>query len=269
MAGSGTTTWTLGLGSGFELSLVFGSVRGHCHTKASHTIHPEENQFEPKLVQSLLARVRSVHCGAYHTCALSYEKGVINDNGEPAGDLWVWELGFSFSVGLQRMGVMMAWGNQSCGRLGLQEKKMEKVIFKPRVVRAEWASIEAMGGTEAEEDRGDKKKVTAAALATLGDESISKALDSESAISEGSSHAEFGEDQDLEAARPRQQHILVAGEASAAWIRTSKKQQQLRTMLKEEPDSNKIGGQGCMRAGHRMQQTSPTAVAVHVWVLDA
>ena len=68
MAGSGTTTWTLGLGSGFELSLVFGSVRGHCHTKASHTIHPEENQFEPKLVQSLLARVRSVHCGAYHTC---------------------------------------------------------------------------------------------------------------------------------------------------------------------------------------------------------
>ena len=28
------------------------------------------------------------------------------------------------------------------------------MIFKPRVVRAEWASIEAMGGTEAEEEGG-------------------------------------------------------------------------------------------------------------------
>ena len=29
-----------------------------------------------------------------------------------------------------------------------------KVIFKPRAVRAEWASIEAMGGAEAEEEGG-------------------------------------------------------------------------------------------------------------------
>lgn len=93
---------------------------------------------------------------------------------------------------------MFAWGNQSCGRLGLQEKKMEKallgtwepdgtwksksdidepsklnnlhgtrsclafgkrnhgigpprqVIFKPRLVRAEWGSIEAMSGADEE-----------------------------------------------------------------------------------------------------------------------
>ncbi|CAE7643215.1 UVR8 [Symbiodinium sp. CCMP2592] len=274
-----------------------------------------ENQFEPKLVQSLLARVRSVHCGAYHTCALSYEKGVINDNGEPAGDLWVWgrgrcigehehakvpikfmqidgqpkvtlvatsdltnmivtSAGLVYAWGDNRSGqigldggrkespqpeiirnlpqppilmsagpahmvtygrnkVMMAWGNQSCGRLGLQEKKMEKVIFKPRVVRAEWASIEAMGGTEAEEEGGDKKKVTAAALATLGDESISKALDSESAISEGSSHAEFGEE-DGGDTKANLLHAFTSGQKVQRFS-------TMQTMLKEEPDSNKIG----------------------------
>ena len=55
------------------------------------------------MVASLVAKIRSVHCGAYHTCcwvhhgsesarlgALSYEKGVVNDNGELAGDLWLW-----------------------------------------------------------------------------------------------------------------------------------------------------------------------------------
>lgn len=54
------------------------------------------------MVSSLQAKIRSVHCGAYHTCgwvdgsvrvplgALSYEKGVVNDNGELAGDLWLW-----------------------------------------------------------------------------------------------------------------------------------------------------------------------------------
>ncbi|CAE7194424.1 HERC1 [Symbiodinium necroappetens] len=278
-----------------------------------------ENQFEPKLVQSLLARVRSVHCGA-----LSYEKGVINDNGEPAGDLWVpikfmqidgqpkdrdestrlfpatsdltnmivtsaglvyaWGDNRSGQIGLDggrkgqlryfifhqaifqiltdlaqlciggnlpqppilmsagpahmvtygRNKVMMAWGNQSCGRLGLQEKKMEKVIFKPRVVRAEWASIEAMGGTEAEEEGGDKKKVTAAALATLGDESISKALDSESAISEGSSHGEFGEE-DAGDTKANLLHAFTSGQKVQRFS-------TMQTMLKEEPDSNKTGG---------------------------
>ncbi|CAE7524611.1 Herc4 [Symbiodinium sp. KB8] len=300
-----------------------------------------ENQFEPKLVQSLLARVRSVHCGA-----LSYEKGVINDNGEPAGDLWVWgrgrcigehehakvpikfmqidgqpkdrdestrlfqatsdltnmivtSAGLVYAWGDNRSGqigldggrkvqlwysyfifrqaifqiltnlaqlcigdvllrrnlpqppilmsagpahmvtygrnkVMMAWGNQSCGRLGLQEKKMEKVIFKPRVVRAEWASIEAMGGTEAEEEGGDKKKVTAAALATLGDESISKALDSESAISEGSSHGEFGEE-DAGDTKANLLHAFTSGQKVQRFS-------TMQTMLKEEPDSNKTGG---------------------------
>ncbi|CAL1140454.1 unnamed protein product [Cladocopium goreaui] len=49
---------------------------------------------------------------------------------------------------------MFAWGNQSCGRLGLQEKKMEKVIYKPRLVRAEWGSIEAMSGADDEETAG-------------------------------------------------------------------------------------------------------------------
>ncbi|CAK9000823.1 unnamed protein product [Durusdinium trenchii] len=49
-----------------------------------------ENQYEPKMVSSLVTSIQSVHCGAYHTCALSYERGMMNDNGELTGDLWVW-----------------------------------------------------------------------------------------------------------------------------------------------------------------------------------
>ncbi|CAL1140453.1 unnamed protein product [Cladocopium goreaui] len=49
-----------------------------------------ENQYEPKIISSLITKIRTVHCGAYHTCGLSYEKGIYNDNGELAGDLWVW-----------------------------------------------------------------------------------------------------------------------------------------------------------------------------------
>eukprot|EP00438_Fugacium_kawagutii_P008443 Skav217424 [mRNA] locus=scaffold1729:24412:31718:+ [translate_table: standard] len=103
---------------------------------------------------------------------LSYEKGVLNDNGELAGDLWVWgrnrcigehehakaghlgRQGLVYAWGDNRNGqigleggkkdllalgefrslqsAMFAWGNQSCGRLGLQEKKMEKAQLRGR-----------------------------------------------------------------------------------------------------------------------------------------
>jgi hypothetical protein len=31
----------------------------------------QENQYEPKIISSLITKIRTVHCGAYHTCALA------------------------------------------------------------------------------------------------------------------------------------------------------------------------------------------------------
>eukprot|EP00913_Durusdinium_trenchii_P025566 g23996.t1 len=180
---------------------------------------------------------------AYHTCALSYERGMMNDNGELTGDLWVWgrnrcicehehakvptkfmqidgqpkvtcvatsdmttmlespqpeiirnlpqppilmSAGPAHMVVYARNKAMMAWGNQSCGRLGLQEKRMEKVIFKPCLVRAEWGSIEAMSGADQdEEEASEAQKVTAAALATIGEAAGEDVADEEGFSSDG------------------------------------------------------------------------------------
>ncbi|CAJ1342480.1 unnamed protein product [Effrenium voratum] len=264
-----------------------------------------ENQYEPKLIQSLVVRIRSVHCGAYHSCALSYEKGVVNDNGEMAGDLWVWgrnrcicehenakvpikfmqidgqpkvtcvatsdmttmlvtSAGLVYAWGDNRNGqigleggkkespqpeiignlpqppilmcagpghmvvyarnkAMLAWGNQSCGRLGLQEKKMEKVLFKPRMVRAEWGSIEAMSGADEEGEAG--KKVTAAALATIGE------AQEADAGTEGS--VDDGDEEDFQSTKENMLYAITSGQKVQRFS-------TMQTMLREEPESNKI-----------------------------
>lgn len=272
-----------------------------------------ENQYEPKMVSSLVTSIQSVHCGAYHTCALSYERGMMNDNGELTGDLWVWgrnrcicehehakvptkfmqidgqpkvtcvatsdmttmlvtAAGLVYAWGDNRHGqigleggkkespqpeiirnlpqppilmsagpahmvvyarnkAMMAWGNQSCGRLGLQEKRMEKVIFKPCLVRAEWGSIEAMSGADQdEEEASEAQKVTAAALATIGEAAGEDVADEEGFSSDGQV------DQDSEEEDKTKENMLHA-------ITSGQKVQRFSTMqmmLKEEPESNKI-----------------------------
>lgn len=275
-----------------------------------------ENQYEPKIISSLITKIRTVHCGAYHTCGLSYEKGIYNDNGELAGDLWVWgrnrcigehehakvpmkfmqidgqpkvtcvvtsemttmlvtSAGLVYAWGDNRNGqigleggkkespqpeiirnlpqppilmgagpahmvvyarnkAMFAWGNQSCGRLGLQEKKMEKVIYKPRLVRAEWGSIEAMSGADDEETAGGdaQKKVTAAALATIG-EGRPATEDGGSDVEGSLSDVEDEDSGEEDKTKENMLHAITSGQKVQRFS-------TMQMMLKEEPESNKI-----------------------------
>jgi len=68
-----------------------------------------------------------------------YSPGVINQN--LMGSL---ATGPTHTVGLFANGEVWGWGNQSCGRLGLEEKDQQKLVLEPKRVQAVWRSVESM-----------------------------------------------------------------------------------------------------------------------------
>jgi len=62
--------------------------------------------------------------------------------------------GTAHTIGSFVTGDAYGWGNQSCGRLGLAEKKQEKLIYEPEKVNAVWASIEAMSKDQNKDNEG-------------------------------------------------------------------------------------------------------------------
>jgi len=52
--------------------------------------------------------------------------------------------GPTHAVGLFANGEVWGWGNQSCGRLGLEDKDQNKLVMEPKRVQAVWRSVESM-----------------------------------------------------------------------------------------------------------------------------
>eukprot|EP00927_Polykrikos_kofoidii_P053823 TRINITY_DN48378_c0_g1_i1.p1 TRINITY_DN48378_c0_g1~~TRINITY_DN48378_c0_g1_i1.p1 ORF type:complete len:1757 (+),score=306.71 TRINITY_DN48378_c0_g1_i1:152-5422(+) len=61
----------------------------------------------------------------------------------PSGSIDVLSTGPGHTVAIMTAGETYAWGNQSCGRLGLQEKQPTQTVPKPAKVAEVWASIES------------------------------------------------------------------------------------------------------------------------------
>jgi alpha-tubulin suppressor-like RCC1 family protein len=76
------------------------------------------------------------------------------------------------SMALLNNGEVWAWGNQSCGRLGLEKKNARVRVIAPKKVKAEWGSIEEITQTAQSQKRGgdDEEEAAAAGAAGGGDE---------------------------------------------------------------------------------------------------
>eukprot|EP00929_Paragymnodinium_shiwhaense_P047596 TRINITY_DN24132_c0_g1_i1.p1 TRINITY_DN24132_c0_g1~~TRINITY_DN24132_c0_g1_i1.p1 ORF type:complete len:1725 (-),score=455.23 TRINITY_DN24132_c0_g1_i1:237-5411(-) len=214
---------------------------GGWYGRLGHGDH--QNQYAPKEVKEL-GDARSIACGSYHTCAISYEEkqsaedlahtvpdhaGAAATIAEPGHlfiwgrdrscaesehvekprkflkldgtprislvfcgprhtfvvteekEIWVWgdnasaqlclgsgataEQFFPEQVKLLHGNIVCAatgpthgiayldtkqtygWGSQSCGRLGLENKRTDRIVTNPASVRSEWSSVEAMSGS--------------------------------------------------------------------------------------------------------------------------
>lgn len=160
---------TAAIGKGGDLWL-WGRDRAICEP---------ENGLTPKRFIHIdgLPKVLNVACGELHSLAVV-----------EGGEVWVWgdntnrQLGLgrvtrndeflpvqarafpgavdllatgpSHSIGLCN-GDVYGWGNQSCGRLGLQSRNDSKYVVAPTKTKPEWASIEAMSGAVQGGEAGD------------------------------------------------------------------------------------------------------------------
>lgn len=131
------------------------------------------------------------------------------------------------------------WGNQSCGRLGLKNKQMQKKVIKPLLVNSEWSSIEAVtGGAQEPEEEEDGQQTSSAALASLADTGgrEDKGSESESEDAPPEDAPDGTESATSGAGKSGAQEMMLN------IITSGQKIQQFSTMqkmLKEEPDVNK------------------------------
>eukprot|EP00928_Gymnodinium_smaydae_P007799 TRINITY_DN12793_c0_g8_i1.p1 TRINITY_DN12793_c0_g8~~TRINITY_DN12793_c0_g8_i1.p1 ORF type:complete len:1764 (-),score=436.64 TRINITY_DN12793_c0_g8_i1:32-5323(-) len=115
-----------------------------------------------------------------------------------------------------------AWGCQSCGRLGLEHAAQLRLVVAPLKVRAEWASVEAMGGVMAaeveSEESGDDEDGAASSASSKSAAKASK----KSASKKG--------DEDEATAR------MVAAVKGGQQVQ---KFSTLQMLLKQEPEESK------------------------------
>lgn len=73
--------------------------------------------------------------------------------------------GGSFTVAHSENGDVLAWGSQSCGRLGLVEVKEERICWEPSLVVATWSTAAAVSGKK----HGQRRSIGSAVRATRSD----------------------------------------------------------------------------------------------------
>eukprot|EP00929_Paragymnodinium_shiwhaense_P060877 TRINITY_DN30393_c0_g1_i4.p1 TRINITY_DN30393_c0_g1~~TRINITY_DN30393_c0_g1_i4.p1 ORF type:complete len:1774 (+),score=329.33 TRINITY_DN30393_c0_g1_i4:129-5450(+) len=126
--------------------------------------------FTPKKFSQIegTPKFRQVVCGEYHTMVVtrSNELWVWGDNRHgqlgldahsvggdilspelaslTRGNVKLFATGPTHTIAVFANGGTYGWGNQSCGRLGLQEKKADKIVVGAEAVNDLWSSIESM-----------------------------------------------------------------------------------------------------------------------------